>query len=72
MTALTLVLALLGGGPLVGASALPTPGGLRTVARSLVTCWSDVLTLSPPTGRVGDVLLAPYLRPWWVRSRPSP
>lgn len=61
VTALTLVLALLGGGPLVGASALPTPGGLRAVARALVTCWSDVLTLSPPTGRVGDVLLAPYL-----------
>ncbi|MCG2801148.1 MAG: transglutaminase-like domain-containing protein [Cellulomonas sp.] len=61
VTVLTLAIAVLGGGPLIGTSALPTPGGVRTVTRALVGCWSDVLTLSPPIGRVGDVLLAPFV-----------
>ncbi|MBU4335809.1 MAG: DUF3488 domain-containing protein, partial [Actinobacteria bacterium] len=61
VTAVALVLAVLGGGPLIGTSVVPTPGGVRTVVRALVTCWSDVLTLSPPIGRVGDVLLAPFV-----------
>ncbi|MCL2454557.1 MAG: DUF3488 and transglutaminase-like domain-containing protein [Micrococcales bacterium] len=65
VTAATVVVVVLLGVPLIGASTvlgvLPTPGAVGQVAVASVTTWKDVLTLDPPLGATGDVMLAPFL-----------
>ncbi|MCL2424229.1 MAG: transglutaminaseTgpA domain-containing protein, partial [Micrococcales bacterium] len=65
VTAVGAALVVLVGTPLTGASTIagvvPTPRGAGQVAAACFTTWKDVLTLDPPLGATGDVLLAPFL-----------
>jgi transglutaminase-like putative cysteine protease len=65
VTAVVVVLVVLLGGPLIGtptlAGLVPTPAGVRQVVVGAVATWTDVLTLTPPIGVAGDVLLAPFI-----------
>ncbi len=40
---------------------IPTPGAVGSVARAAVATWKDVVTLQPPLGTGGSVLMAPLL-----------
>ena len=65
VAALAAVLVIVLGTPLTGAPTLaglvPTPRGAGQVVVASFTTWKDVLTLDPPLGSTGDVLLAPFL-----------
>ena len=40
---------------------VPTPASLRVLLGGAVTAWKDVLTLQPPLGAGGGVLVVPFL-----------
>ncbi|MCL2667127.1 MAG: DUF3488 and transglutaminase-like domain-containing protein [Micrococcales bacterium] len=65
VTAVAVVLIVVLGTPLTGAPTLagvvPTPRGAGQVVVASFTTWKDVLTLDPPLGSTGDVLLVPFL-----------
>ncbi|GIG26958.1 transglutaminase domain-containing protein [Cellulomonas denverensis] len=65
-TAVTLAVAAVVGGPFATpesaiASVLPTPASLAQVVRGAALGWKDVLTLQPPLGDTGWLLVPPYL-----------
>lgn len=66
-TAATLaVVVVLAGGPLAApgttlAGVVPTPASVATVVRGAALGWKDVLTLQPPLGGSGWLLVPPYL-----------
>lgn len=43
------------------AGVVPTPAALTAVARAAVATWKDIVTLQPPLGTGGSVLMAPLL-----------
>lgn len=43
------------------ARVVPTGATLRTLVEGLVTSWKEVLTLEPPLGTLGAVLVPPFL-----------
>ncbi|MCL2090643.1 MAG: transglutaminase-like domain-containing protein [Micrococcales bacterium] len=65
VTVVAVLLVVILGTPLTGAPTLagllPTPGGAGQVLTASFTTWKDALTLDPPLGGTGDVLLAPFL-----------
>jgi transglutaminase-like putative cysteine protease len=65
-TAVLVVVAILAGGPLATPSdalggVLPTPASVASVVRGSALGWKDVLTLQPPLGGSGWLLVPPYL-----------
>jgi transglutaminase-like putative cysteine protease len=65
-TAVLVVVAILAGGPLATSSyalggVLPTPASVASVVRGSALGWKDVLTLQPPLGGSGWLLVPPYL-----------
>ncbi|VTR78488.1 transglutaminase domain-containing protein [Cellulomonas hominis] len=65
-TAVLVVVAVLAGGPLATPSealggVLPTPASVVSVVRGSALGWKDVLTLQPPLGGSGWLLVPPYL-----------
>lgn len=65
-TATLLAAVLLAGGPLAApdstlAGVVPTPASVVVVVRGAVLGWKDVLTLQPPLGGSGWLLVPPYL-----------
>ena len=65
VSVLAVLLVVVLGTPLTGAPTLagllPTPRGAGQVLTQSFSTWKDVLTLDPPLGGTGDVLLAPFL-----------
>ncbi len=65
VTVVAIALVVVLGAPLTGAPTLagliPTPSGAGQVLTASFTTWKDALTLDPPLGGTGDVLLAPFL-----------
>lgn len=65
VTVVAVLLVVVLGAPLTGAPTLaglvPTPRGAGQVLTASFTTWKDALTLDPPLGGTGDVLLAPFL-----------
>lgn len=66
VVALVLVVFVLFGGPLAApsttvAGVLPTPSTVVELARGAVTSWKQVLTLQPPIGSSGSLLVAMLL-----------
>ncbi|MEB7505411.1 transglutaminase-like domain-containing protein [Arthrobacter koreensis] len=43
------------------AGVLPTPASLRVLAQGLVFAWKDLLTVAPPVGTAGGMLVVPFL-----------
>lgn len=43
------------------AGVLPTPGSLRVLVLGLVFAWKDLLTVAPPVGTAGGMLVVPFL-----------
>ncbi|MEV7972211.1 transglutaminaseTgpA domain-containing protein [Cellulomonas sp. NPDC089187] len=65
-TAITLAVAAIVGGPLATpettiASVVPTPASLAQVVRGAALGWKDSLTLQPPLGDTGWLMVPPYL-----------
>lgn len=65
-TAVLLVVAVLAGGPLAAPTetlggVVPTPASVVAVVRGSALGWKDVLTLQPPLGGSGWLLVPPYL-----------
>lgn len=65
-TGVLLVVTALAGGPLATrdealAGLLPTPDSVAAVVRGAALGWKDVLTLQPPLGGSGWLLVPPYL-----------
>jgi transglutaminase-like putative cysteine protease len=64
VTAVLVVVGLVAGGPLAtpdASGALPTPASVLAVLRGSVLGWKDALTLQPPLGGSGWLLVPPYL-----------
>ncbi|HEY0218118.1 MAG TPA: transglutaminaseTgpA domain-containing protein [Cellulomonas sp.] len=65
-TVLLLLVVVVAGGPLAApgrtiAGVVPTPGSVVDVVRGAARGWKDVLTLQPPLGGSGWLLVPPYL-----------